>query len=301
MKGVSVENKSREPDIRQFGPHIGVELGFALAAADEALESRTKREADEATTELIESMKQWPKGTRERLYVNTLRLAAVGLSHGLTTRVKTLVDVVTTKKRLYDEQMQEFVNSPIKGSLITIGYRLLMMFGFGTFVYVSARLLFSLPQMQRETHVDVNTGQPQWASLAFAVGFALLGAFVKAWMSGRTVKKLTKEFEDDCKAARELFLGQAREQYEICADTCTAAWKALTNEEAPTTKAFERLLSTAMANCHGDISRLLFDQDKEPDPSIWKRLTGWMRWKKKKPAKDKPTVGPADDSAATAS
>lgn len=275
------DQSGRKPHIRQLGPHVGVELGFALAAADEAQDSHTKREAEEATAELIDSMNCWPKNTPERVYLNTLRLAAVGLSHGLSTRVRTLVDVVTTKKKLYDDQMQEFVNSPIKGSLITIGYRLLMMFGFGTFVYVSARLLFSLPQMQRETHVDINTGQPQWASLAFAVGFALLGAFVKAWMSGRTVKKLTKEFEKDCKDARNHFLAQAREQYEICADTCAAAWKALTNEEAPTTKAFERLLSNAMAKCHGDISTLLFDPDREEEPSIWSRLAFWKRKKKK--------------------
>lgn len=288
-----MEDQTRKPHIRQLGPHVGVELGFALAAADEALDSRTKREAEDATAELIESMGCWPKNTPERLYLNTLRLAAVGLSHGLTTRVKTLKNVVTTKKQLYDDQMIEFVNSPIKGSLITIGYRLLMMFGFGTFVYVSARLLFSLPQMARETHVDVNTGQPQWASLAFAVGFALLGAFVKAWMSARTVKKLTKEFEKDCKDAREQFLKQAREQYEICADTCAAAWKALTNEEAPTTKAFERLLSTAMANCHGDISRLLFDREKEEVPSFWSSVFFWRK-KRKKKADD------ADDSTTAA-
>ena len=272
----------RLPSIQQLGPHLGVELGFALATADEEKDSRTQQEALDASAELIDALKSWPIGTPERLYLTTLRVAAVGLSHGLSTRVKTLSDIVRTKKKLYDDQLQEFVNSPIKGSLFHIGYRLLMMFGFGTFVYVLARLIFALPQLQREAHVDVNSGQPQWASLAFAVGMALLGAFVKAWMSARTVKKLTKEFEDDVTAARKDFLDQAREQYQICADTCSAAWTALTSETAPSTKAFERLLSTAMAHCHGDISRLLFENKERPAPrSLLSRLAFWKGAAKK--------------------
>ncbi len=274
----------RPPSIQQLGPHLGVELGFAMATADEEKDSRTRQEALEASAELLEALKSWPKGSAERLYLTTLRVAAVGLSHGLSTRVKTLVDIVRTKKKLYDNQLNEFVNSPIKGSLLTIGYRVLMMFGCGTFVYMVMRAIFAMPQLQKEAHLDANSGQPQWTSLAFAVSFALAAAFIKAWVSARTVKKLTKEFEDDVKAARTDFLEQARGQYEICAHTCAAAWTALTTETAPSTKAFERLLSSAMAQCHGDISGLLFENRDEPDKKpFWKKLAVW-NYLRKKPA-----------------
>ncbi len=271
-----ISQDRRAPSIQQLGPHLGVELGFALATADEEQDSRTRQEALEASAELLEALKSWPKGTAERLYLTTLRVAAVGLSHGLSTRVKTLVDIVRTKKKLYDSQLNEFANSPIKGSLLTIGWRVLMMFGCGGFVYMLMRAIFAMPQLQREAHIDLNSGQPQWTSLAFAVSFALVAAFIKAWFSARTVKKLTKEFEDDVKAARTDFLEQAREQYEICAHTCAAAWTALTTETAPSTKAFERLLSSAMAQCHGDISGLLFDNKEEPEKKpFWKKLAIW--------------------------
>ena len=68
------------------------------------------------------------------------------------------------------------------------------------------------------------------------------------------------------------------------AHTCAAAWKALTTENAPSTKAFERLLSSAMAQCHGDISQLLFETKEEPEKKpLWKKLAVW-NYLRKKPA-----------------
>ncbi len=275
MSAQDDDTKLVDPRIYQFPPFLGVELGFTLSSADEEQDTRTKTEAQAAATDMLEEMKQFPKGTPERIYLNTVRMAAVGLSHGLSTRVETLKTVVGEKKALYKEQMQEFVNSPIKGSLLTVGYKLLMLFGFGTVVYALSRYIFSMPQLHHDT---VNSGQPQWASIAFAIGLALCGAYIKAWMSGRTVRALTKELEDEVRAARNLFLDQAQDQYTICADSCSAAWLALTGKTPPaSTKAFDRLLSTAMSRCQGDITSLIFEPEKPPVRSVWSKLLFWRK------------------------
>lgn len=274
-----------DPRINQFLPFVGVELGFTLATADEEQDSRTKAEANEAATDMLEEMKAFPKGSPERIYINTVRMAAVGLSHGLATRIETLKTVVAEKKAHYKDQMQEFVNSPIKGSLLTVGYKLLMLFGFGTVIFALSRYIFSMPQLHHDTAVA--SGQPQWASLAFAVGLALCGAYIKAWMSARTVRKLTQEMESEIKNARETFLGQAEQQYTICADSCAAAYRSLTGKEPPaSTKAFDRLLASAMARCQADLAALIFEPEMPvvKGSSVWDKVFFWRMWTRKKTA-----------------
>jgi|GEM_PF-2337932 hypothetical protein len=225
-----------DPRILSISPNLAIEWGYNLYLA-EVLEqnSETRISAVKAVREIEQLVETFAQGTRERLYLTTLRLAANSFAQGVERRKRSRIDSIDSAKQAKDDGLKRCTRDTRRGGLLSGGFKLLIM---GGFIFSLVRVVFGLPAVsQHNAGIDVH-----YVSVCTALGIALIGAYIKAWWTDRKMVSLFKEYDEKVTKANETYADEVVNEYRFAAQTAETAWHQLTDAPAPMTKAFEALL-----------------------------------------------------------
>ncbi len=217
-------------------PNMAIEWGYSLYLVS-ALEptSETRASALKAVQELEAMADTFPVGGRERWYMNNLRVAANSFAQGVERRKKSRHDSLEAAREEKDSALRRNTRDTRRGGLLQAGFKILLI---GGFIFLMARIIFGLPQVQAKTEgADMH-----YLSLATTLSIALIGAYAKGWWTDRKMVALFKTYDSKVEKANEKYANDVVAEYQLAAETAEGAWRGLTDRRAPVTKAFEQLL-----------------------------------------------------------
>ncbi len=222
--------------VLSVSPNVAIEWGYNLYLAEVLDEnSETRLSAVRAVHELEDLVNSFARGSRERLYLTTLRLAANSFAQGVERRKRSRADTLESAKQEKEEAIKRCTRDTRRGGLLSGGFKILLM---GGFIFLLVRAVFDLPSVERQTAgADL-----QYISTCTALGIALIGAYIKAWFTDRKMVALFKQYDNKVQAANDRYADEVVTEYRFAAETAETAWHRLTDSPAPMTKAFEALL-----------------------------------------------------------
>lgn len=225
-----------DPRVLSVSPNVAIEWGYNLYLAEVLDEtSETRLSAVRAVHELEDMVNSFVNGSRERLYLTTLRLAANSFAQGVERRKRSRADALESAKQEKEEAIKRCTRDTRRGGLLSGGFKILLM---GGFIFLLVRAVFDLPSVERQAHgADL-----QYISTCTALGIALIGAYIKAWFTDRKMVALFKQYDLKVQAANDRYADEVVTEYRFAAETADTAWHQLTDAPTPMTKAFEALL-----------------------------------------------------------
>lgn len=228
------------PCISALGPDVAIEWGFNLYLADNTAETtEVGRSARRALREFERFVVRFPEHSPERLYLAKLRMAATSFARGIARRKEALASRLEAAREAKQSRILAFAHGERLAGFVKGGLQLLLLGGFS---YALVRALLLLPFLG----AHVAGFEPQYASLATALGSTLLGSFLKSWFLNRRVHHVFAGFEDELRRADREYAESVIREYELAAQFAFHSWTQLTDEPAPMTAAFQNLLLSVM-------------------------------------------------------
>lgn len=217
-------------------PNLAIEWGYNLYIAQVLPEhSETRKSAVKALAELEALVDSFEPGSRERLYLTTLRMAANSFAQGVERRKRSRGDDLETASQEKEEAIKRCTRDTRRGGLLSAGFKLLLL---GGLIFLIVRVVFNMPTV----HERAEGADSHYLSVCTALGVALIGAYVKAWFTDRKMVAIFRAYDKKVKTANERYAEEVVTEYRFAAQTAETAWHRLTDSPAPMTRAFESLL-----------------------------------------------------------
>ncbi|MDD4889001.1 MAG: hypothetical protein PHU85_03655 [Phycisphaerae bacterium] len=211
-----------EAATRSFGPSHVLNLGTALYVQDDPTEGEATRQAARDFTrhfhELIESV---PTASPECVYLGKILAAAVSLSSGIKRRRETRAKMESAAAQKMRNMSGRLLQLEWRRMLLNLALRLVLLAGFG---YFFAEAFF--PSMKHMQNVEGRT-----ASIATALGVALLGLLVRSLVITYRVGVITRQYTNALDHAKAEYIASARKEYAWAADYACTAWREFTGRE----------------------------------------------------------------------
>ncbi len=215
--------------------------GFSLVAADNpALGPTLRAAARQASAEFIASIESAPAHSRERQYLNELRMAAVSFAAGLTRRQHERAQRVQAAEEERELNIRRIVQTQRLGGILRGGLQLLVL---GGFTYAFIRAVFSLKLMEGET-IGLHR---EYAALATALASTLLGSFLKAGWTNFRINQVDRRYKRALREAKDIYHAEAVQEYEYAAQEANLAWTKFTGKPPAITNAFRVLILGLLA------------------------------------------------------
>lgn len=237
-------------------PNMAIELGFDQYLADSRPEGSAIREGAVNTIREFESFAaSFQEGSRERIYLTTLRMAAASIASGITRRKKMLVARLNEAEQEQDTFLRGFTRGQRLSGFLIGALKILLIGGFTYFLMRSLA-----PSMVHEGMLgaDVAAGpnthshDPQYMSLATAFGMTLIISTIKEFWQGWRLQRSRKKYKQEVKKANDWYQDEVSREYRLAAETANIAWLQLTGSPPPMTRAFESLLAGVLTTCVED-------------------------------------------------
>jgi hypothetical protein len=187
-------------------------------------------------------MQVFDPASPEGMYLLALRQSAVSFANGIR-RNKSKMHKKLKAARV---GMQRFRDKNKRdqrlGYALSTGAKLLLLGGF-TWAIVKTLLMTQLfASHLNEAHGGTGGLDPQYVSLSFALGSALISAYLRGWTLDRTIGKALEDYEQKIDSASEEYVEGVTTEYRLAANEAQVAWATMTHMPAPTTPAFDALL-----------------------------------------------------------
>ncbi len=217
-------------------PNMAIEWGYNLYVIQVLPEtSETRRSALKAVKELEDLVDSFSAGSRERIYLTTLRMAAISFAQGVERRKSSRATDLASAVEEKEEAIMRNTRDTRRGGLLAGGFKILLL---GGFVFALVRAIFGIHEISEQSH----GADARYVSISTAFGIALIGAYVKGWFTGRRITAIFREYDAKVQKANESYAEEVVTEYRFAAQTAEMAWHCLTDVPAPMTKAFEMLL-----------------------------------------------------------
>lgn len=251
-------------NIRAIVPDVGIEAGYNIHLADHAKDPGLKASAAAAIGQFNHIVDSFQPNSPEGLYLLRLRLAANSLARGIERRKDTLEEKKRTALEKKERMIRRITQTERLRGVLIAGCRLLLLSGFG---FALAKALLEIPGVRAQTS---GTQENLLVSIASALGFALIGSFVRSVRVNMMVLKTFREYDQAITAAQGEYVASVIEEYELAAETARQAWVGLTGQEPPMTAAFRNLLIDVMGGAKDD-------RPPEPEKDIGAMLRDILR------------------------
>ncbi|MDZ4833992.1 MAG: hypothetical protein SGJ27_09470 [Candidatus Melainabacteria bacterium] len=217
-------------------PNMAIEWGYNLYVIQVLPEtSETRRSAMKAVQELEDLVDSFSPGSPERIYLTTLRMAAISFGQGVERRKGSRATALASAVEEKEDALDRITRDTRRGGLLAGGWKILLL---GGFVFFLVRAVFGIHIADEETRgKDVH-----YVSMSTALGIALIGAYIKGWFTDRKMRRIFREYDIKVKETNESYAEEVVCEYRLAAQTADMAWHCLTDVPAPMTKAFESLL-----------------------------------------------------------
>ncbi len=218
-------------------PIVAIEVGYNLYLTEVLDPTKMSwKSAAKAVDEFNGLAESFTPHGPERIYLMTLRLAANSFAQGILRRKRTLNEKLAAAKQEKEASVKRFSKGQGMGGFLIQGGKLLAV---GGFLFALAQALVDLPMFQK---LGSTENGASFSSLATAIGFTMLGGWVKSWMTDRKIFKLFRKYDEDFRAAHGEYVHEVVSEYRLSAQTAEHAWFLLTGTASPSTGAFENLL-----------------------------------------------------------
>jgi hypothetical protein len=239
---LSPEN-TPELDIRALPPHTAISYGYTLYKAySKQKGSCARREAREIVHDMKKVFGRFKPDSKEGMYLLSLRQAAVSFGNGIRRRkaqmAKKLKAARTDMQRFRDRYKRE----QRLGYALSTGFKLLLVGGFAWAVVKTLLMTQLFGAHVTPAAGGTGTLDPQYVSLSFALGMALISAYLRGWTQDRTIGKALERYESKLDKAYDEYVEGVITEYRFAANEAQVAWTTMTNTPAPTTPAFDNLL-----------------------------------------------------------
>ena len=243
----SVGVVSYDPAITSYHPSTSIELGYNMYVADAAeLEGTARRAAKVGIREFYQGMRHFAEGSRERAYLGRIWRSAISFGRGIARRKKELADNLALLREEKERALRHLAQTERSSGILMGGVQLFLLAGI---VWLVTQLFVMIPGLGRLLSASPNG--PNYMSLAFAMGSALVGSFFKHWKMTRDLRELFRWFEAERDKAYSRYASSVRDEYKLAAGTAAFAWLYLTGERPRSTKAFAELLHGVFPDNHG--------------------------------------------------
>lgn len=225
-----------DPRIIAITPNVAIEWGYNLYVISVLPEtSETRKSALKAVKELEDLVDSFAPGSRERIYLTTLRMAAISFAQGVERRKTSRTNELASAEEQKEDALDRNTRDTRRGGLLSGGWKILLL---GGTIFFLARAIFG---------IHLENDQPRgsdvhYISVCTALGVALIGAYIKGWFTDRKMRRIFREYDTKVKAANESYAEEVVTEYRFAAQTAGMAWQSMTDVPAPMTKAFENLL-----------------------------------------------------------
>lgn len=237
----SVSDPGTSVSAMDRSPGEAIMAGFSLVAADNAgLGPTLRAAARKASDEFVASIESAPLHSRERQYLNELRMAAVSFAAGLTRRQHERAQRIAAAEEERELNIRRIVQTQRIGGVLRGGLQLLALGGF-TYAFVSA--VFSVKMIKGET-VGLHR---EYAALATALASTLIGSFFKAWYTNLRIGQVDKRYKQALREAKDVYHCEAVQEYEYAAQEANLAWTKFTGKPPAITDAFRVLIVGLLA------------------------------------------------------
>lgn len=221
---------------RDIGPELAIEVGYNLYLLDACSEgSALRKSAETAVQQFNRIAEAFLGGTQEGLYIQKLRMAANSLARGIARRKQILKKREGAAEQKKTDMVVKIAQTEKLAGILRGGFQLLLLGGFG---YALVKAFFAIPALA----ASVEGLEEQFASLASALGVALIGSFFKSWFMTRRILKVFKSYENAITGANEEYAQSVLKEYKFAAEEANLAFKQLTGEDPPVTEGFQNLL-----------------------------------------------------------
>lgn len=239
-------------------PNMAIELGFDQYLADSRPEGSAVREGAVSTIREFEAfVTSFQPGTRERIYLTTLRMAASSIASGITRRKKVLAARLKEAETEQDTFLRGFTRGQRLGGFLIGALKILLVGGFTYFLMRSLAPSMVHDQMVAAdaagtAGASAHAHDPQYMSLATAFGMTLIVSTVKEFWYGFRLQRSRKKYKQEVKKANDWYQDEVSREYKLAAETANIAWLQLTGSPPPMTRAFECLLAGVLTTCVED-------------------------------------------------
>lgn len=221
---------------KDIHPVVAVEAGYNLYLADNCEDPELRNSARISAKNFNKMMNSFPEKSVEGLYCLNLRMAANSLARGIQTRKYSLNKKMAAAEQMRKDMIKRIAEAEKFIGFLRGGLHLLLLGGFGYF------LIRAIFKGQTQTAgID-----PKYASIAFALALALIGACVKSRIMAKKVQNAFSEYTKAITNANDEYAQSVVVEYKLTAETAKLAWKELTGCEPPMTSGFHRLLISVM-------------------------------------------------------
>lgn len=256
-------------------PGEAIMAGFSLVAADNPALGPTLREAaQKAAREFVGSIEAAPEHTRDRQYLNELRMAAVSFAAGLTRRQVERAQRIQAAEQEREINIRRIVQSQRLGGVLRAG---LQMMALGGFTYALVRAILSLKLLDEDSGAKLSQ-QGQYSALATALASALIGSFIRAWWTNFRLNQVDKRYKSALREAKDVYHAEAVQEYEYAAQEANLAWQKFTGKPPAITDAFrvlilgllagDRDMEAIEAKSLAAVERMERDEDDDPGDGV---------------------------------
>ena len=235
MKPVSSSDTERP--LKWLTPIIVLDVGYAYHVANNRESGSTPvgrlacRQVD-SFWQLAEKHTAEP----EAQYLFSISANIISLANGIA-RNKREYRLAQEQAQLERDEMREALMSVTRRSLLwRLGVnaaRAALLGGLG-FALVRA----VTPHLDLSDRAD-----PNYISLAFALGFMLIGSYVQSWLNDYSRDRITLHYEHSLQYARTRYVVGSRTEYNLARLSAVRAWAAYTGSEYPGSSGYERVFN----------------------------------------------------------
>ncbi len=230
------ETEASKIAAKDIYPVVAVEAGYNLYLADNCEDPELRNSARISAKNFNKMMNSFPEKSAEGLYCLNLRMAANSLARGIQTRKYSLNKKIAAADQMRKDMIKRIAETEKFIGFLRGGLHLLLLGGFGYFL---VRAVFK--GQTQAVGID-----PKYASIAFALALALIGACVKSRIMAKKVQNAFSEYTKAITNANDQYAQSVVVEYKLAAETAKLAWKELTGCEPPMTSGFHRLLISVM-------------------------------------------------------
>lgn len=253
-------------DATDVGPLFAIQRGYLEGAAEMLPDTSPLRNRILALlSESDEIMNRFEAGSREHFYLIELRMIGAALAQGMTQRSRTRCERLSGAKQEREISMQRIVQTQTLIGVLRGGVQITLI---GGFAYAIVESFFHLPFVQ--SFMTEKT-EKNFASLATALGSALVGSFFKAWWIGYQVNLIARKYDAEVRRINRDYAESVKQEYAVAAQEANLAWRRFTGRDPDVTSAFHELLMEAVSQEHRTA-------DDIPDPpTLSARFVGYLQ------------------------
>ncbi len=235
---------NRQVELRDIYPEVAILLGYMMYLAD-AAEGYMKQYALSTVESILLPLKSFDPTTPLGIYASKIQAAAIGLARGISSRKRILNVKLTDAEDKRRDGIARFAKTLKCWGWLTAAVRLVLLGGFG---YAFVMAVFGMSAIQnRATGVSA-----QFASIATALAFALVGSYISASINTLRVVNIFKEHDAAISRADAEYSSRVESEYRYAAEAANLAWQALTGRtDAPMSPGFHNILFDVVTGRQG--------------------------------------------------